>query len=99
MRETKHSDAPFTIDDVPGCASIYDATGQEIAYLSGLADEDENQANGQLFLAAPDLLAACERMVSYEIDAVASNGTDYDADSALADFEILRAAIAKAEGE
>ena len=62
-------------------------------------DTAEGHANGYLLAAAKDLLAACERMVSYEIDAVASNGTDYDADSALADFEILRAAIAKAKGE
>jgi hypothetical protein len=57
-----HSPAPWRLEDVQGCASIFDAEGQDIGYLSGIADLEQNDTNGRLMVAAPALLADRDRL-------------------------------------
>lgn len=63
------SQAPFKLDEegengVLGCRSIFDATGQEIATTTGLADDYQDWANARLFAAAPALLAVVRAFVA-----------------------------------
>ncbi len=59
--------------------------------------EEESRATGKLIAAAPDLLAACERILAKHDDAVFACGRDDEAPVAFALNE-LRKAIAKARG-
>jgi len=97
MKDSKHTLTPWEMDDVDGCASITtDRSADictEICYLSGLADLDQNAANGRFIVLAcnchDDLLAAlknlCQELREY-------NPTDIDLTAA-------DAAIAKAEAK
>lgn len=58
--EIIHSPAPWELQNVLGCASIYDANGQDIGYLSGISDLDLNAVNGILIVMAPEMLAALQ---------------------------------------
>lgn len=53
---SEHSLGPWSFRDEPGCRSIYDVNGQDIAYTSGLNDDDEDQANARLMATASQLL-------------------------------------------
>jgi len=64
---------------------------------------DEQEANGRLLIAAPDLLAACKRYQQFigTIEEAVNNGPeamDAHYDTMTAVFNQARAAIAKAEG-
>ena len=63
-----------------------------IARVAVRADAEEQQANANLFLAAPELLAACQRVVRLLEQ---QQDTDPVLDSTL---KQVRAALAKAEG-
>ena len=56
MKDSKHTLTPWEMDDVDGCASITtDRSADictEICYLSGLADLDQNAANGRFIVLA-----------------------------------------------
>jgi hypothetical protein len=73
---------PLTVFDGPNCGTL-------IAIVSGDPDEPENEANAKLIAAAPDLLAALERIAAIKV-------TGYDGDYGIQ--AIADAAIAKATG-
>lgn len=63
---------------------------------SGLGDGPEAAANAALIAAAPDLLAALEKLAPYALQR-AETEPPFTAKYAHADYEIARAAIAKAK--
>lgn len=72
--EVGHTPGPWgVITDHQGCKSIYQlGVGEdggifaitEIGYTHGRADEAEDEANTRLICAAPDLLAAAEKVLA-----------------------------------
>ena len=67
-------------------------TPWRIAVIDHLAISDEVRiANGKLFAAAPDLLAACQKAMAW----MQARGHDYS--DFAAEYDTLQAAIAKAQ--
>lgn len=97
----KHSPAPFTAK-IDGCGgyNIVDARGRTIGATSGAFSKDipakEEDANAKLFAAAPDLLAACERLLKGPFVGGTIGKSHYHITDE--DREAARAAIAKAGG-
>lgn len=90
---TTHTPGPFRKS---GTRIVCERSAVVVAETSspgGLNAEERREANGHLFAASPDLLAACERVLS-AIDA----GRGYDGDVNLTpdDEQLVRAAVAKA---
>lgn len=88
---TTHTSGDWQFDvEESGCRAIV-AGGAEIAFTTGLSDDDEDLANARLMVAAPDMLAALENMIGGTKHAFwTGNKTD---------ILIARAALAKARGE
>lgn len=71
---------------------VYGPHGEQVADCSTVTNfADENRANARLIVAAPDLLAACEKA---EASLLSSNPLDFKVGLAA-----IRAAIAKTRGE
>jgi hypothetical protein len=86
------SQGPFTFDDnSAGCRAIRDAEGEEIAYTTGLADDDQDRANAALLSASAELLVALKRLTD-----LTDKATNWHGDMRRA-IDEARAAIAKAE--
>ena len=94
-----HTPGPWTdkaIDESQW--GVYDSRGWSVAQahqikvLSADIKQAERTANARLIAAAPDLLAALERLVRQH----GSDGIEYSGDHPVA---VARAAIAKATGE
>jgi DNA mismatch repair ATPase MutS len=95
--ETAHTTGPWEIEEE------LDAEGEPISYIVGpdgetiamisddIMDDEEVRANARLMVVAPDLLAACRKILE-----------DLDGDSilivSLNAIDLVRAAIRKAEG-
>lgn len=80
---------------------ILDLDGEHVATVIPLCDEQESLADAYLMAAAPDLLEACERLLTMLTDAwdelpglVAGGYSDVNASA-----DCARVAIAKAKGE
>ena len=80
---SKYTPGPWKFIDVIGCCAIEAADRQLLKYMSPTST---NVANARLMASAPDLLEALEAVLS-----VADRATD--------EFDLARAAIAKAKGE
>ena len=80
---SKHTPGPWKFIDVVGCCTIEAPSRQLLKYMSPTST---NVANARLMAAAPDLLEALEAVLS-----VADRATD--------EFDLARAAIARAKGE
>ncbi len=86
---------PWLLDDQIDTIFITDADGSPIAAVEVGEGPDEAapaEADAQLIVSAPDLLVACEEMLS-AIDAMRTQGV------AVIRPEAWRAAIAKARGK
>ena len=95
MEKTKHTPGPWTADN--SIARVYSGARFVADAMSGQpklgAQLDEDRANARLIASAPDLLEACETILSalrWEED---RSGTTYNG------YESLQAAIAKAKGD
>ena len=100
-----HTPGPWKIqEDTFGCKTIVSAETdpdtdlyeevfccQEIGFTPGRADESEDAANARLIAAAPQLLEALERTLSWL--------TSYRGGGAMGAYYQARAAIAAAKGE
>lgn len=102
----QHSPAPFRIDrtddgrllilaaDCPGEGYV-----AQVNLARSKADrQPDGEANATLFLAAPDLLAACEEALADWPSYLPSDGSLGDPDRLPVVRDALRAAIAKARG-
>lgn len=95
---TKHTPGPWTMHprgkDGAEVRAITSVAWCGIALTHGVSGSqviraDEAQANARLIAAAPDLLAACELMLTvYGLSQEAPHATD-----------VMRAAVARAKGE
>lgn len=92
---TPHTPGPFHADHSGGRIAIW-ALGDKRVFLGACSEKEigrrQAEANAALFVAAPDLLAACEELIQ---DAEARPGAYLHARG----LDEIRAAIAKAKGE
>lgn len=90
MSAAKHTPGPWAYDQAGG--EVYYADGDVEPVIAGIeqdgTSEEQADADGRLIAAAPDLLDACERAEWWL--------STHPEGSAMRD--VLRAAIAKAEG-
>lgn len=85
----KHSPAPFTFVKCKDRAAIVDRNGMSIATLVSLSPGEHIDANGNLFAASPELLAACHSAIKL------MRGSGFTETAAT--LMQLKLAIAKAE--
>ncbi len=96
---TKHTPAPWKVDEQTGIVYVELISGREPAICHTQSSQTETLpfdvsiANARLIAAAPELLAACEFALSVQLHAGL-----YDVSDKL-NAEKLQAAIAKAKGE
>lgn len=97
MSEAKHAPGPWRSVGL----AIVCASGHVIAYLKRRGTLKATKANAYLIAAAPDMLAALERIAEHtNPDSPEENYRADDREGCLDTvFEIARAAIAKAKGE
>lgn len=100
-----HTPGPWTLGSRVVSADTHDTFNVAVALLSSAREapelsRDERAANGRLIAAAPDLLAACERvidalkdhvLIAASLDGARTQGREI--------CSLLNAAIAKARGE
>lgn len=99
-----HTPGPWTIHGWGDGDYEVNAASETVCNVPGFDDEtvdvDRAEPNARLIAAAPDLLAACQT-VAHDLQA-ALDGDDFsgmsDADLLRAFLNVLRPAIAKAEG-
>lgn len=89
--EYKHTPGPWHVGTKEAHHCVYDARGWQIADASPLGKSDDTKANARLIAAAPDLLSALEKTLSWL--------TSYPGEGALKAYEQAQAAIAKATGK
>lgn len=92
---TKHTPGPWHYAECQMGAPFIDteAVGDLVAAVLPI---DEERANVRLMAAAPDLLAACERLLMSADASWRERGVGHDWDEAC---EVALAAMAKARGE
>lgn len=94
---SKHTPGPWRfIANHPGCIpafDIRDAEGMMVAYLGHTRTPGQAEANARLIAAAPDLLAACERL---SFAALRRESTMGDPCNLIAAIEELREAAQQA---
>ena len=74
-------------------ARLRGSTLQEVASVGPTETSDQQEANGRLIAAAPELLKALRELVALEADG------KHASESSIEPWERARAAIAKATGE
>lgn len=92
---SKHTAGPWTFFEVPGGMGV-SAECADVAHCRGFDSKrsvDEERANAVLIAAAPDLLAALQRMVTWGQAQKTADGSGY--------YSLLQAreAISRAKGE
>ena len=98
--QTAHTPEPWTVTEnrnLPHHPIEVAGRDGNCCVASGLGDGPEAAANARLIAAAPELLAALEKLAPYAQQR-AETEPPFTAKYARADYEIARAAIAKATG-
>ena len=106
-KKTMYTRAPWKYDKGYGCKNIKggkhgthrQAQYHQIAFTTGLANEEEDEANARLMAAAPQLLEACKVCVkAIDIKHILSSCPTKNCEICEV-VELMKAAIATAEGE
>lgn len=111
MSETKHTEGPWSLDEVwIGDEPEYHVSSPDGNFIGVFSsdefDDETNKANGQLGAAAPELLVACEKALEYIARCVEPSCDEGDEledgtihDGTTEEGNLLRAAIMKATGQ
>jgi hypothetical protein len=94
-----HTPGPWRVTEYGGEIAIHAEDNSKIALPEKwfASDRAEAEANARLIAAAPELLAALGKLAPYALQR-AETEPPFTAKYARADYEIARAAIAKATG-
>lgn len=94
MSQSKHTDGPWTAHVMPGEVTVEAPCGRML-YMATIDGDDEAIADAHLIAAAPDLLAALQRLVAESVHPY--DGGEYEDGEWIA-LDDARAALAKANG-
>jgi len=106
---TAHTPGPWTVGEytptanfitITNLSCVCDAETRALIAVCGRADDRQSQVDADLIAAAPDLLAACERILAeFRLTADRGFARIYEGDDSLTALAgILEAAVAKARG-
>lgn len=76
-RTTKFTPGPWRLDaSTAGCKEILTSEDQSLAFTDGLNDDEEDEANGRLMAAGPEMYAVLQRISEHFRDTDAPLGID-----------------------